>query len=154
MLLFVPAASAQNPYGSTEVPLRNIGGIVVIVEELPSAFEGSILDDTSIKTNAEMKLRSAGITVHDQRPSSPFSYLYIRVSVLRSSSLWAFSVEVKLEQTVLIASDLQTPILATTWEAGGLGTVRRNNLRDVRLFISDFTDQFVNDYLAAQVEAN
>jgi hypothetical protein len=130
--------------------LKGLKGVEVVVESLKAEAERDGLDETSIQTDVELKLRLAGIAVltKEERLAAPGTpFLYINVNT-QSGSLYAYSISVQLEQDVRLDRDPSTRISATTWSVTSVGTVGRNNLRDVRDSIKDIVDIFINAYLS------
>ena len=104
-----------------------------------------------IRTDVELKLRLAGITVLPPDNAGPF--LYINVSALKGkgplSSEIAFSDSVALNQAVKLDRN-GTLTIATTWSVGQVGITGVDNIRNVRNFVKDDVDKFVNDWLEAR----
>ena len=153
MFLLV-AASAATAGGDTEndrQSLKGLEGVGVVVEDLEAEVEQGGLNTTSIRTDVELKLRQAGITVLTEAevlaaPGGPI--LHINVSTV-GGPLYAYFVGVELCQDVRLDRDPSIRIFtAVTWSVGAVGTVGRSNLRDIRNSIKDHVDEFLNAYLS------
>ena len=150
LLLAASAATAQD----TEInrqSLKGLKGVYVLVESLQPGAERDGLNKTSIQTDVELKLRQAGIMVLTEAesfetPGAP--HLYINLNT-RSGSVYAFSINVRLRQTVRLDRDPSMQLSAvTTWSEEALGIIGRDNLREIRDYIKDYVDQFINAYLS------
>jgi hypothetical protein len=144
------ATAADNE--NTRRSLKGLKGINVLVEPVKAEVEQGGLTKTSIQTDVELKLRQAGITVLTEAeslaaPGSP--YLYISVGTVGSGPLSAYATHVELAQSVRLDRDPGIWLAgATTWSVASVGTVGRDNLREIRDDIKDNVDQFINAYLS------
>jgi hypothetical protein len=120
----------------------------VLVEDLDSQIERDGLSASQIKTDVELRLRRNGIKVDDNSRN----YLDVFVKVLKAQPPgprgYAYSIDVTVIQPALLERDKSPVPLATTWQAGVLGTLSPESLRDIRGFVLDYVDKFINDYLA------
>jgi hypothetical protein len=150
LLVAASAATAQDDEISRQ-SLKELKGVVVLVEPLKAEVEQDGLTKTSIQTDVELKLRQAGIAVLTQAeghavPGGPVLYINVNTS---SGPLYAFSIRVEVCQDVRLDRDPSIRIIgATTWSVAGGGSVGRNNLRVIRDGIKDHVDQFINAYLS------
>ena len=139
---------------ASRATLVGLTGVYVLVENIPDEAQRDGLDTTQIRTDVELKLRQAGITVLTQQEglsTAAAPYLYVNVQVLKNpAKFYAFSADVELRQRVTLVHDPSMSVLATTWSATGtIGTVGSQKLASVREVVRDLTDQFINAYLAA-----
>ncbi len=144
----------QGDNESTRNTLAGLTGMYVLVEHIPDEAERDGLDTTQIRTDVELKLRQAGITVLTQQEwlsTAAAPYLYVNVQAIKNrANVYAFSADVELRQRVTLVRNPGMSILATTWSATGIiGTVGSQKLGAVREDVRDLTDQFINAYLAA-----
>lgn len=150
LLLAASAATAGDDEFSRR-SLKGLAGVYVMVEPLGAEAERNGLNKTSVQTDAELKLRQAGITVLTQAeshktPGSPA--LYINVNIF-GGPLYAFSIGMELYQDVRLDRDPSTWIPgATTWSVTAVGIVSRENFRNIRDYIKDRVDEFINAYLS------
>lgn len=153
-LTLTTALSAQMDDESSRRTLAGLRGVEVVVEDLNPAVPHPGIEQSDIQTDVELKLREAGIPVLPKSqgvlsPGSP--WLYVRLALFtREDGMYAYAIEVVLNQSTRMIRDASIMSTATTWEAEGtVGTVGENQLRDVRETIGDQVNQFVNAYLAA-----
>ena len=139
-----------------EYTRKTLAGLTmyVLVEHIPDEAERDGLDTTQIRTDVELKLRQAGISVltHEEWLSTAAApYLYVNVQVFKNpANFYAYSANVELRQRVTLVHSPSTSALATTWSAHGtIGTVGSQKVGSVREDVRDLTDQFINAYLAA-----
>ncbi len=139
--------------------LRGLKGVYVLVENLDADTERAGLWKSQIQTDAELKLRKAGVRVATETESINdygFATLYINVGTnsLKGSNtgLYAFNVTIQAEQMARLARLPATlpPVVSVTYEViGQFGTVGESHLRDqLRSVVNDGIDTFLNDYLA------
>ncbi len=145
-------AQGDNEY--TRETLAGLTGVYVSVENIPDEAQRDGLDTTRIRTDVELRLRQASITVLTQQEwlSTAFApYLYVDVQAIKNrANVYAFSANVELRQRVTLVRNPAMSILPTTWSATGIiGTVGSQKLGSVRDDVRDLADQFINAYLAA-----
>jgi hypothetical protein len=136
--------------------LRGLKGIYVLVERIGGRVEQQGLTTSQLKTDAELKLRKAGIRVATRGESLDSSVGTLHISVTANPTqsvpnLYQVSIIVELLQEVRLVRDPTiTVVSATTYAvARSCGTVGIDHLRDdVRNAASDDVDVFINDYLA------
>ena len=134
--------------------LAGLTGVYVSVEHISDEAQRDGLDTTQIRTDVELKLRQAGITVLTQQEwlsTAAAPYLYVNVQAIKNQAhMYAFSADVELRQRATLVRDPSMSVLATTWSATGIiGTVGSQIVASVREDVRDLTDQFINAYLAA-----
>src|SRR2546426_5377535 len=139
-----------------EYTRKTLAGLTmyVLVEHIPDEAERDGLDTTQIRTDVELKLRQAGITVLTQQEwlsTAAAPYLYVNVQAIKNrANVYAFSANVELRQRVTLVRNPAMSILATTWSATGfIGMVGSQKLGSVRNDVRDLTDRFINADLAA-----
>ena len=139
---------------STRESLAGLRGVKVVVETLEPEVEHAGLTSAVIQTDAELKLRLAGIrvlTTDESRdePGHPYLYLNAIVNPTLPSS-WGYSTSVDLIQDVRLTRNPAVNVAAHTWSvSSGGGEARPANISDsVRNSFKDKVDQFVNAYLA------
>jgi Putative peptidoglycan binding domain len=99
-----------------------------------------------------LRLRQAGIrilTTKEERFGTPGApYLYINVNVmLRSEGLAVFNIFVELNQDASLKTDGSLATVST-WNVGVTGSVGKQRLSDIRNFVRDSVDNFINAYLS------
>ena len=142
-------------YDSTtnRVTLKGLQGIGVIVR-LNDPGKRYDLTENAIQTDIELKLRTAGIKVFDTSPLKvageaglvAYIDMYDRHG---ESDVLAFSINLSVEQPVVLLRDSSINVIAETWALGLVGTVGKDKAQEVRVNVKDLTDQFINAYLTA-----
>jgi hypothetical protein len=152
-LLFATTATADNE--TQRKTLAGFRGIYVSVESIDPEVERAGLSESAIQTDAELKLRLAGITVLTREqwlrtPGNPWLYLNVNVHKDQLLDLYMFCIHLQFEQEVTLTSATRTMISAPTWQARGiLGVVGIARLSVIRDDVRDMVDEFINAYLAA-----
>jgi hypothetical protein len=127
--------------------LKGIGAVFVVIEDLPDGAKVLGLTREMLQTDVELKLRLAGIRVATEEEGSKLPgapHIYTRVNLTDRAN--AASIEVNLEQNVLLERNGDLLIGAVTWQAGGvLGNPTAQGIRDR---IKDLADEFLNDWLS------
>ncbi len=145
--------------------LRGLSGVavIVIVEDFSNDAKRAGLTEAQIKTDVELRLRQAGIKVMVRlerllMPGKPF--LHVRIAVMRSATAQyseavanAFTVQVTLSEFVNSPRNRLKVFSAITWE-GSMKLVLVSSHRLARMardVIRDRIDEFINDYLAVNL---
>ena len=132
--------------------LRGLPGVAVVIEPLHPTTERDGLTQQQLLTEVEQQLKNAGIRVLTQEewrktPGAP--YLYVNVAALKKSyGLYAYAIEVCLNQLVMLIRDQQTQEFAETWETREVGTVGKKQLSTVRNSVAAHVAVFIRDYFA------
>ena len=113
----------------------------LLVEELPRDAKKIGLSTKAVRLAAESRLRAARLYT-----DTPTSWLLVKVLVLGD----AFSVSVSFAKWVTDRSGLSGP--APTWSSRGLGT-HAGESTYIRSHLSDYLDEFLNEYLRVNAEA-
>jgi hypothetical protein len=124
----------------------------VVVEDLGPEVERAGLTRTMLQTDAELKLRQAGIrmlTKDEQSKESGFPFLYLDARVFQPpSSVWFFAIQIKLLQAVQLIRNPAIVAMASTWGEATEGAVGSRMPEKVRSTSKDLVDEFINAYLA------
>jgi len=133
-------------------PLKGIQGISVLIESLrPVAKELGITRE-SLKTEVELKLRSAGIKIpRSEEKDSPFGTLYVNVNIIRDKNIYAFKIDIELHEIVYIKRINKRKLIRTPvriWDYGYVGLFHKDNSSFIREELKRGLDRFLNDYLA------
>jgi hypothetical protein len=140
---------------ATRKSLAGLTGVWVVVEPFAPEAELQGLTITAVRTDAELKLRKAGIRVlteeaFNKSSSMPFLELAAAIST-ESSDRWEVSKFVNLRQNAVLERDRSIVAFgAVTWSVEQVNAVVRPSIiaRFVRDGFNDMVDQFVNAYLA------
>jgi hypothetical protein len=146
-LLSAPIAHASNNEFS-QLSLKGLKGVAVIIEDLKPEIEQNGLTVTAIQTDVELKLRQAGIPISATGAGNPS--LHISVNILQSTSaILPHVITIELRQTVFLTRDPSIIVPgAATWDVGVFGQVPKLNVRSLRDDVKDLVDRFINAYLA------
>jgi hypothetical protein len=137
---------------SDKKTLKGITEVYVLIEEI-SKDSPPGLTVAALQTDVELRLRKAGIGAHDLSEKLPIlPLLYVRVNCLSlSNGKVACSHAIELQQMVRLNRDPNIiSFTATTWETGGIQIT--SSARDIRGYVGDFVDIFLNDCLAINPE--
>ncbi|SRR5579864_486967 len=133
--------------------LTGLHAVAVLVENLRPEVESAGLARATIQTDAELKLRLAGIRVlaidrHRAEPGAPVLYINANVS-MGSDGMWGYSLHVALVQEVQLVRNPAMIVPAETWSTDGAGAYTSSHTipDSVRSAVKDSIDQFVNAYL-------
>lgn len=149
LIWLVPESLAQTLEQQRET-LRGLAGVAVVVEPLNAAAEQDGLKQKQLQTAVEKQLQAAGIPVLSKEkwsttPGGP--YLYVNVAALKKQyGLYAYSIEVCLNQLVALARDQNIQQFAETWETREVGTVGTEKLPTVQQSIAGHVDTFIAAY--------
>jgi hypothetical protein len=81
-------------------------------------------------------------------PGKP--YLYLNLTTHNSGiELYSYSIRIELNQDVSMIRDPSIRASATTWIANVVGIVGSSNFRAVTDDVTQLTDKFIYDYVAA-----
>jgi hypothetical protein len=143
---------------ATRETLRGLTGVHIAVEEVEPDLERAGLRRSQLQTDAELRLRKAGIRVLTREEflaTLGRPYLYIRVTALKEESRtgrplgYAAFGEVSLNQLVWLERDPAITGGGETWSSRGILTsVDPSSVRSIRESVADQVDWFINAYLA------
>jgi hypothetical protein len=151
LLVWSSVAGAEMPERAKET-LRGLPGVTVVVEPLQESAERDGLTRRQLQAEVERQLQAAGIRVLTQAewrstPGSP--YLYVSVSALKKSyGLYAYSIEVCLNQVVTLLRNQDIQEFAETWETREVGTVGKERLVTVQKSVAAHVNIFIQEYFS------
>jgi hypothetical protein len=134
--------------------LRGLKGVGVIIENLPSEVEKAGLLKNQLQVEVEFKLRSAGIKVLTREecaktPGEPYLYINININTSKTeSNLYPYTVDAMLIQKVMLVRDPDNVSYAVTWSIGGVGSVDKSILSNLRANVEEVVDKFINAFLS------
>ena len=138
---------------SNRATLRGLKGIGVLVEKLPAEVEKEGLDKNELQRAVESKLQSAGIGLLTKEeslraPGEPYLYININVNVAKTESdIYPYSIDMLFIQKVSLLRDPKLTSYAVTWSTGGVGSIGKPILSQLRESVEAMVDVFVNAYL-------
>jgi hypothetical protein len=152
-----------SPFGSARtqtttldtLSLYDLPGVHVVVEPFEPAAESDGLYRDSLLQSVESKLIDAGVRLLNQQEwqmtlGNPL--LLLRLNLLRPSRFfYLYSIELELQQLVVLARDSTIPAFTTTWQAGDIvGTVPAANLPSLRTQVLTAVARFIVALTAAR----
>jgi hypothetical protein len=131
----------------TTASLKGITAVHVLVEKLSESARALGLTEETIRTDAELKLRLAGVRVvtHEESLKIPgMPYLYVDVALSKSGG--ASHIAVELHQNATLERNGQFVASVTTWDTSGIGS--NLTAQDIRDHTKDLVDEFLNAWLS------
>jgi hypothetical protein len=134
--------------------LRGLQGVGVLVEQLPPEVEKEGLNRNRLQMEAESKLRMAGIKVLTKEeclktPGEPYLYININVNVAETESdIYPYTIDVMLIQKVSLLRDPGLVAYGVTWSTGGVGSIGKPILSQLRENVEEMVDIFIKVYLS------
>ena len=143
-----PAPAADGP--TDRATLKGLTGVSVTVEPFSEQAKRAGFDERSFQTDAELKLRVAGIHVLSETemlktPGMPSIYLVVILLHERRGERAAFSGRIELKQFVRLQRDRSIGTDAATWSNAWVGV---GDLPYIRERVNDMVDQFINAWLS------
>jgi hypothetical protein len=159
-LVFASAVGHDNYAGSS---LRGIPGVYVAVQPLAPEIEKNGLTAAQLRSDTELRLRTAGIGVLSREEWSktkggPVCYVEVDVvndillSQVLKSDLYAYTITVELNQDVILLRDTSIQALSPTWSSSYLGIT--NSLPRIRDKVRDMVEEFVGAYLVVNPDGH
>jgi hypothetical protein len=152
VFLLVVGGVARGAGENHRESLRGLTGVSVRVERLSGSANQDGLDARLIQTDAEQKLKKAGIAVLTaaqaaQEPGSPVLYISVNARLPYNSAPYALMITVAVLQDVVSARDPNLKLREVkTWDAGYLTALDPSLLKQARTMVGDLVDEFVNDW--------
>lgn len=145
--LFCSTMAAQNSEESRK-SLKGITGFYVSIEPLDHAIEKEGLTANQIRTDVELRLGMAGITVltkekASQVPGKPL--LGIDLAIDSKQGLYPYALDISVRQMVRLERDPTVTVNAATWSVGSAGIAGLSSIRET---VRDLLDEFINDWLS------
>ena len=153
MTMMGPSSWALNSE-TNRATLRGLGGVRVLIEDLPPEMQQEGLTKTRLQADVELKLRTAGIKTLTQEecfktPGEPYLYLNINLNTLKTETdHYAYSIDIGLIQNVALLRDPGQATYAITWSTGGVGLIGKNRLSDLQDSVGDLLSIFVRAFLS------
>jgi hypothetical protein len=139
---------------SNRATLRGLKGVGVLVEKLPPEVEQEGFKRDQLQMEVESKLRTAGIKVLTKEeafntPGEPFLYININVNMAKTESdIYPYSIDLLLIQKVSLLRDPKLTSYAITWSTGGVGSIAKQIVSQLRENVEAMVDVFIKTYLA------
>lgn len=158
LVVMVVACMATRAEGQMTMPtgretLRGLGGVEVLVEDVPPVLTRAGLTQGRIETDVKRQVTSAGITVYPSQranPSPAQPYLYIHLNALPASPAGDLSValQVHVRQTMASLVAPARVVNAMTWDAHTIVAVPTGRAADLMTEIHAQVARFINDWNA------
>ena len=138
---------------SNRATLRGLKGVGILVEQLPPEVEREGLVRNQLQMEAESKLRMAGIKVLTKEecsktPGEPYLYININVNLAKTESeIYPYTIDAMLIQKVSLLRAPEQITYAVTWSTGGVGSIGKPILSQLRESVAEVVDLFINAYL-------
>jgi len=130
--------------------LKGISGVLITIRDVKLRAQKFGLHESNLQTDAEIKLRLAGIKVLTETEwfkKKGMPYIDITVHIIDpSNTSCSYLVSVKLIQNVRLERDPSIHSDAVTWIVSNSGVGTKE---DVRSAIKDLVDKFINAYLSS-----
>lgn len=139
---------------SSKESLKGLKGVEVLVDEVGADLEEYNLTTSQVLVNVVSRLRKAGIEVlstEEDEKIQPLRkpYLAVKISSIRLKRTLAFSIQIGLNQQVLVrgSSELKkTPFFSPTWYTGSMGAVGGTNVSEICEVLNSLIDKFTSAY--------
>ena len=168
ILLLVVAGVARGAGENHKESLRGLTGVSVRVGPLSENSKLDGLDERSIQTETEQKLKQAGIAVLTatqaaQEPGAPTLYISVNAKQLYypmgvtfdpagrpyNTPPYIVMVTAALLQNVVSARDANLRLREVkTWDAGYLTSIDSARLKQARTTVGDLVSEFIADWRA------
>lgn len=159
LLVIVLTLTLQSPLfaingKSNRATLRGLSGVGVLVEQLAPEVEKEGLIKNQIQIQVELKLKMAGIKVLTMEeclktPGEPYLYVNVNVNIAKTESdIYPYSIDVLLMQKVSLLRDPKQTTYAVTWSTGGVGSIEKSILSQLRTSVEEMVDLFIKTYLS------
>jgi hypothetical protein len=134
--------------------LAGLQGVGVIVEAFQPEAKKYGLTEQDFRKLAESRLRQYGVKVltgQQQLQTPGRSYLHVSITpvILEDVNSVAVSITVKLNELITLWRNPTTVVMATTWDAGQVMLIEKDNLDVIKETTQNLIDEFINAYLAA-----
>ena len=138
---------SQNSFSQTRInkTLVDLKSASIKVQ-IPAEIERNGLTKKQLEEDAELHLRRIGIFSN----TDASSFLYIFIQSVEFDNIIAYSIEVSLNQRVVLEREKTEYLFAPTWTVTTIGIRDKPNIKNIRELISELLDRFVSDYQAAK----
>ena len=154
LLLVAPSLNWAVNGKSNQASLRGLGGVGVLVEKLAPEIEKEGLVRDKLQAEVELQLRAAGIKVLTKEalgkaPGEPVLYINVNVNTAKTEAdIFPYSIDAVLLQKVTLVRGPELTTHAVTWSAGGVGSISKELVGQLRTSVEDIVDLFVRAYKA------
>jgi len=150
-----PALSYKRVVADEKEVLQGLEGVFVVVEPIKPEVEKYGLTKKDIHTDTELQLRQYGIKVLTEEgwlsmPVRPFLHINVGVVVREETAIASGAISIQLREPVLLLRKPKRICMgACTWQRISVVSVGLLRIKDIREYVKDGVNMFINDYLAA-----
>lgn len=137
--------------------LRGLEGVYVWVGNINPLAERYGMTRKALRTDTELQLRQYGIKALTAKeiastPGAPWLRIEMSIGIGGEGPFNVISMRVGLVESVLLLREPKRICLgACTWQRGGLVGIGGAGIMDIRGYVRDLVNAFINDYLAANL---
>jgi hypothetical protein len=134
--------------------LQGLKGVRVLVEDLAPEIEREGLVKDQLQKSVEEKLRSAGIKVLTQEEAvktlgEPYLYVNVNINFAKGEEeRCSYSIDLALIQNVTLVRNPKQTSYAVTWSTGGVESIGKKSLGDLRESVEEIVDLFVKAFFS------
>ena len=144
-LLAVPAWSLDTP--EARATLKGISRLRVKLDMDAPGVEREELTRAQLQKDVETRLQQSGIALADLTQSTmPLLWVVLTADKVPDLELYAVSIKVALFQYVRLPRSWDVGAPAATWELEAVGSVPAQDPSELRTWVRDFVDRFINAY--------
>lgn len=139
---------------SNRATLRGLRGVGVLVEKISPEVEKEGLNWDQLQVAVESRLHKAGIEILTKEesvktPGEPYLYININVNIAKTEAdIYPYSIDLLFIQKVSLQRDPRLMSYAVTWSTGGVGSIGKPILNQLRESVNDMVDVFIKAYLS------
>jgi hypothetical protein len=144
-LLSIPFPVRAGDTESNRESLKGVTAMRVVIEQIDAQKAPVDLIRDQIRTDVELKLRQAAITV-TVNLSDPYLYVAIDTAQIAGQQNYIYDLTVQFYQLASLARKPYIGLIVATWELGSFGYAPTGAY--MRTLLSDRLDEFLNAYLS------
>ena len=141
--------------------LTGVGVLAVLGDGTENETAGITLNQ--LRADMELRIRKAGIKVLSNEevkstPGNPVMVVIVNTSQITEletevGKIYTVSCLIEFKQYVALKRNPTINAIGTTWERQSFGYLGASKLRDLKNWVADYVDQFINDFLAMNPHA-
>lgn len=149
LLLVVPDTNAQEDLEKCKESLQGIKSMSVRVVVFKDTDTKNVITTSTIKTDIELKLQSAGISVVPFDSSYPTGSLICTIDLMKYNDRTVTKYNIAFYQSVSIDRNSKIKCFSPTWQDTGFSFDQTKELDFLyRIYIRASVNDFLNDYLS------
>lgn len=158
-----PAFAQLDPKDSDEVltgdrkreTMRDLTGVEVVIEPVRPDAEQDGLSTSKLRSDVEAQLHEAGIRIlstEERRTEPGHPYLYVSITTVKTGSLYAYAIDISLNQTVTLTRHPSIQTFAPTWSVQASGLISASHLATIFEQVRGYVSKFIRDYSSINPE--